>query len=175
MNRGSIAEGNVFVDTFKTGILSRVAHDLRLRLARLQIVFDEAGAVSANFDPQSLIVMGVMRNGKLDAASPSASDREEIQRTATQQILRTRQYPQIEFEGTANADGEGVDVSGQLRLAGQARPLAFHMHPAQRRLVASVELQPSRWNIAPYKALMGAIQLQDRIVVHFDLPDPRCA
>ena len=34
----------------------------------------------------------------------------------------------------------------------------------------AVELVPSRWGIAAFKALMGAIRVQDRIWVTFDLP-----
>lgn len=55
-------------------------------------------------------------------------------------------------------------------MAGQRRPLALLLGLSRDRLHGEVELTPSRWGIKPFKALMGAIKLQDRVRVRFDLP-----
>jgi hypothetical protein len=37
-------------------------------------------------------------------------------------------------------------------------------------LAVEVPLVPSRWGIAPYRALAGALKLQDRVIVRLSLP-----
>ena len=37
-------------------------------------------------------------------------------------------------------------------------------------VTGEVTLTPTRWGIKPFKALMGAIKLKDRVLIRFDLP-----
>ena len=57
----------VHVFTFKAGLLSRVAHDLRLRVERFGIT-REGDSIRARFEANSLRVDGVMEGGRLDAS-----------------------------------------------------------------------------------------------------------
>src|SRR5690606_28852876 len=65
--------------------------------------------------------------------------------------------------------GDALEVRGDLDLAGVRRPLAVTATHADRRVRARVTLRPSDWGIRPYKALAGAIRLQDRVIVDSDL------
>lgn len=172
----SITSGTVQIFTFKDGILSRVAHDLRIRAEQFEIRPSDPGpdgaAVSADFSPDHLVVEGPMKGGRLEEGGMSAADKREIQTTMRQTLLRSAP---IHFDGTARSAGSGYAVDGTLSMAGREAGVRFTLDRRGDRLVGEVELEPSRWGIAPYKALMGAIKLKDQVRVRFDLPAPDTA
>ena len=163
--------GCVHVFTFKRGLLARAAHDLRLSVQRYSL--DQQGdAVAAEFDPLSLQVDGTMKRGRLDPGGLSPKDMAEVLDNTRSQVLQIHRYPKIRFEGRAVQKGTLIAVAGTLELVGQRRPLTFTLRRVGGRVQGELELQPSRWGIKPFKALMGAIALEDRVVVVFDLPMP---
>jgi polyisoprenoid-binding protein YceI len=151
---------------FKEGLLSRVAHDLRLHVERFTIT-READEITARFEPASLVVDGVMHDERLDPNGLGQRDRSKIVQTIREDILRTRQHPSIEFRG--RLDPGNLRVVGELTLLGVRRPLTIQAKPERDRVRASVHLRPSEFGIAPYKALAGAIRLQDRVRIELEL------
>lgn len=159
--------GRIDVLTFKEGILSKVAHDLSLRVGSFELATD-GERVEGKFRLTSLGVEGVMNRGVLDSHGVSEGDRREIEGNIQNKILRTKEYPEATFSGRARK-GEGRHaLSGTLTLAGKARDIELEVREADGHWRGEVELVPSRWGIQPYKALLGAIKLQDRVVVRFD-------
>ncbi|NVB39774.1 YceI family protein [Pseudenhygromyxa sp. WMMC2535] len=158
--------------TYKTGLLSRVAHDLRLSVGG-PCVGRSGERVHAKLDPAAIVVDGVMSAGRLDPEALGRRDRAKIVATIRDEILHVRRFPSVDFEGTLREQGEGLRVEGSLTLHGVARSLTIHAtrDPGSGRVRASVELRPSEFGIPPYKALAGAIRLQDRVRVELDL-DP---
>lgn len=157
---------HVQVFTFKEGLLSRVAHDLRLHVDRFTIT-REGDEVIAKFEASSLVVDGAMRDGGLDRDELGARDRKKIEATIRDEILRTRQHPGIEFRG--RIEEPRLRVVGELSLKGVRRPLTIIATRERDRIRARVELRPSDFGIEPFKALAGAIRLQDRVRVELDL------
>ena len=153
--------GVVHVFTFKAGLLSRVAHDLRLSIPGASIVRD-GPTLRGQVALSSLQVDGVMRDGRLDAAGLSARDRASIRRTATETLLDVARHPVATFEGTRTASA----LQGRLSFRG--RSVHVQLPVSDGRVIAT--LRPSAWGIAPYRALMGAIQLQDRVRVEIPIP-----
>ena len=169
-----IGEGTVHVYTFRAGLLGRVGHDLRLSLERFEFEFEEGSdprSVDATFWPESLSVEGAMVEGDLDREGLSGSDRRKIRGNIRRDVLQTDEYPEATFSGAAESLGEDRwRVDGELELVGQSRPLSFEVRRQQGRFRTRVELTPTRWGIPPYKALMGALRLEDRVVVEVDVP-----
>lgn len=163
--------GTIQVFTYKDGLLARLAHDLRLTLRRFEIQRDGA-AVTARFWPGSLQVDGAIdRHGQLDPSTLSDSDRRKIGENIAEHVLQLERFPEAGFRGQIVAGGGAVD--GELTLAGRSASVHVPVQAAGGRLRGEVILVPSRWGIAPYKALAGAIKLQDRVRVVVDLPaDP---
>lgn len=159
--------GTVEVSTFKDGVLSRLAHDLRLKLERFEITHD-GSSVEATFDPSSLTVVTALADGH-PVGALSDGDRGEIRQNIRDKVLQTSRHPEVRFEGTGKPEGDVVRISGTLTLHGQCRSIEFSAQREGGRYVGEVELTPSRFGIAPYKALLGAIKLQDRVRVRFDL------
>lgn len=161
--------GRIEVLTFKEGLLSKVAHDLSIRLERFELQTDGA-RVEGKFALASLSVEGVMHKGVLDAHGLSESDRHDIEGNIQNKVLHTKDHPEATFTGRVTR-GEGRHtVRGDLTLAGKTRDIAVEVREADGRWQGEVELVPTRWGIQPFKALLGAIKLQDRVVVRFDFP-----
>ena len=160
----------VHVFTFKTGLLSPIAHDLRLRCESFRIAVD-AGNITASFDPRTLRVDGVMRGGALDPGGLSAGDDRKIEATVRDDILKTRSHPSIEFQGRVDGEGDRLHVQGELQLAGRRASIPrAHARRQGDTWILELELQPTRWGVAPYRALAGALKLQDRVIIRVTLP-----
>ncbi len=154
------------VFTFKEGVLSALAHDLRLRLERFDVVIDGA-EVRAVFDLTSLRVEGPMKAGLLDAAAQTPAERQKIQEAIRRDVLRLDVNPEARFTGRAErpvASGS-FEVRGELELAGRRHPLAFAVTAEGGRHRAAIDLRPSAWGIPPYRAALGAIRLKDHVRV----------
>jgi hypothetical protein len=154
--------GTVAVFTFKDGILARAAHDLVLGFEEVAVALD-GEAVTADFPLRALKVVGPVEGGALRADLYDAGQRREVEQTMHDQVLHSDRHPHARFTGRAIARPTGFEVDGQLELAGRSAPLAFAVQREGDRYRARFELQPSRWGIAPYKALFGAIKLKDLV------------
>ena len=164
-----IREGSVQIFTFKTGLLSRVAHDLQLRVEGFAIQVD-GDEIVGRFRPVSITVDGVIRRGQLDLHALSDRDQAEILDNIRTTILQTTRHPEVVVRGTIVAASSGWRVDGTLELKGTKQPLVILVRREGARARGEVEIVPSRWGIPPFRALLGAIQLQDRVKIAFDLP-----
>lgn len=162
-----LREGRIEVFTFKQGLLSKIAHDLCLVMDRFRVQTD-GELVEAEFHPESLRVVGAVEKGVLDPEKLSAADTAEIGTNVRTKILLTTQFPLAKFTGHASSKGAVHEIEGSLTLCGKALPLALVVRAEEGRYRGQVELVPSRWGIAPFKAMLGAIRLADRVVVRFD-------
>jgi hypothetical protein len=151
----------VHVFTFKAGLLSRVAHDLQLSLSGGELEINGT-EISARIPLAGMRVDGVMRRGRLDPMVLSPKEQASIVRTATHELLSVDRHPDAVFTGRI----ERGRVRGSLSLGGRAVAVDLPIQGA--RLIA--EIKPSAWGIKPYKAMMGAIRLQDRVRVEITLP-----
>jgi polyisoprenoid-binding protein YceI len=166
----SCAECWVF--TFKQGLLSPVAHDLRLRVGRFRVELDEAKTqVRAQFDASSVYVETALKDGADIPQALSADDEQKIAGQIRDRVLQAGRYPSITFRSTrlsALADG-GYEVLGELTLHGAVRALR-----AQSRLVAGrqqleLSLHQPDFGIEPFSALLGTLKLRSDVKVRLVL------
>jgi polyisoprenoid-binding protein YceI len=86
-------------------------------------------------------------------------------------VLHTDRNPTARFAGKATPKGDGYTVNGELELAGQKQPLAFDVAKQNGGYQGEIEIQPSRWGVDQYKAMLGAIRLKDQVKIRFALSD----
>lgn len=164
------ANGHIRVLTFKEGVLSRLGHDLQLSLERYEVHL-EAGALTATMWPTSLRIDGAMVKGRLDRFALDADDRRKIGRNVDDDVLHTRRHATVELRGQVSSPREGTfTIEGELTLVGHVRPFRATLRLDGDRLRARIDLVPSRWGIKPYRAPLGALKVQDRVIVELDLP-----
>jgi hypothetical protein len=150
------------VYTYKTGLLSPVAHDLQLSLEHWELRREDAELVFLA-RLESLRVEGPVVRGKLDPRGISDRDRTKIKGHIGDTVLHTAEHPVAIFKGQQ----EGSILRGPLRLRGQAHEISFALREVGGQIKGEVEIQPSRWGIAPFKALGGAIKLKDQVRIAF--------
>ena len=162
------AQGELTVFTFKEGLLSPVAHDLRLRAAGTSAELDGENLV-VRLPLQELRVEGVMRAGVLDPRGLTAAQYGEIERAVRTEVLHTERFPEAVYRGRCVETSDQFTVAGELELSGRRATLSGQGRRSQHDYHLSLELVPSRWGIAQYRALFGAIRLKDvvRVEVSF--------
>lgn len=155
--------------TFKnpSTVLARFAHDLCFEVRRFSVQISSENdevEVTVRVDPQELELLGsVGKDGSLKPMKPR--DKVEIESTARGTILEVKRFREVVFE----AHGPWDSPSGTLELRGVRRPLTLRTTREGTRCTGSVELVPSLWGIAPYRAFLGALKLEDRVRVSWDL------
>ncbi|MEZ4467655.1 MAG: YceI family protein [bacterium] len=162
----SINSGNIHLYVFKEGLLSALGHDLRLAVREFRVELDEE-RVQGTFRVDSIRVDGVMRDGRFDDGGLSPKQKREILDNISSKVLLTRKHPEIVLRGRR----VGMKVTGDLAMVGRSNPIELTVTHAGGRFRGRVELQPMRWGIAPFSAMLGALKIQDRVVVEFDLAD----
>lgn len=160
------------VFTFKEGVLSAVAHDLRLRVERFTIDVDEAaGTVRATFAASSLRVDCAMKHGREDFDALSDRNRREIEGNIADDVLHTKRYPEIVLR-SSRIEGEGDErrIEGTLSLHGAERPLRATARRQAGRWVTEVELRQPDFGIKPYSAMLGTLKIQPLVRVRVSVP-----
>lgn len=166
-----ISKGTVHLFTFKDGLLARLAHDLRLSVRRFRITLDGT-TVNAEFMPESIQIDGTMREGTLDPNELSDKDKGKIKAAMLGDVLRASQYARVSFTGRVRPQAGAYVAKGTLTLVGKKADVAVTITREGELAKAAFELAPSEWGIKPYSALAGAIKLQDRVGVAFEIPIP---
>jgi polyisoprenoid-binding protein YceI len=159
------------VFTFKEGLLSAVAHDLKLEVATHEVTIDGDSKVVATFDARSIRVVCARSGGADDASALSAGDRRKIEATIAEDVLVVRRFPEIRFvSSSVTRAGDGFLVKGDLTLHGTTRSISFTTRTELGVRVAEVTLHQPDFGIAPYRALLGALRLRPDVRVRVEVP-----
>jgi polyisoprenoid-binding protein YceI len=161
------------VFTFKEGVLSAIAHDLKLRVETLDVKVEGESRVTATFDARSLRVVCAQKNGTDDPGALSAGDKHKIEETLAKDVLESRRFPEIRFISTAvepDPRGEGHLVRGDLTLHGVTREISFTARTLGGVRVAEVTLHQPDFGITPYRAMLGALKLRPDVRVRVEVP-----
>lgn len=158
------------VYTFKEGLLSRVAHDLRLRATRFS-VRDEGDVVEVRVDATSIVYDAVMHDGAPAHEGLSPSDQRKVEATLRDDVLDTGRFAEIVFRATT-VDRRETDVTltGSLTLHGVTRPLTATARARGDRWEAEVTVHQPDFGIAPYRAMMGALKVKPDVRVVVRVP-----
>lgn len=160
------AELKIF--TFKEGMLARMAHDLRLSLPDWEATLVD-GRIDATFRVASIAIDGVAHGPSVELDTLSASDRRKILSAVDTEILHIKQFPTVRYEGPVHVGADGILVDGKLTLRGVTRECRCKLQAHGPAWTTEVTVVPSQFGIPPFKALAGAIRLQDRVVVRVSL------
>ena len=168
----STAECLIF--TYKAGLLSGVAHDLKLRVERFEIAVDDQG-IHARFDASSLRVVCAQVGGKDDPRPLSERDRREIEATIAREVLDARTHPAIDFRSsTVAATGAPAEmqIDGTLSIRGRERSLSLLARREGDRAVIETVIHQPDFGIRPYTAMLGALRIKPDVAVTVTAPWP---
>lgn len=167
----SVATCQIF--TFKEGMLSRFAHDLRINVTSFFIDFgDTDHFICARFDTRSLRVDCAMADGRERPDLLSLLDKDDINNNIIREVLHTEAYPEIVLTSSSVKKREAdYLIAGQLTLHGHTREISFTVRKEKSRcFVVDVSLLLPDFGITPFSALFGAIRIRPDILVHIEIP-----
>ncbi len=156
----------ILVHTFKHGLLSKVAHDLILKVTEFTIDVEEepGGAIQATVDAASLQVVGAVVNGQLSPKTLSRRDKRKIESNIVKEVLHSKRHPDIVFSGRR---ADESTVVGSLKLHGRSRATEWKLkatdHPNQTQ--AEFEIHQPDYGIVPFTALLGTLRVKPTVRV----------
>ena len=155
-------DSDVFVYTYKEGLLSAVAHDLELRVTDYWIDWDStSGRIEAEFDAGSIRVVRTM------SGTVSEGDKEKIEKNIVSDVLRTKKFPRIRCVAVkAKEPAFGCE----LTLCGTTRSIAVQMRAARSGWEAESLLHQPDFGIKPFTAMLGAIKIKPDVRVLVRVP-----
>ena len=149
----------VLVFTFKEGLLSPLAHDLKVRVENVQLEIDGETSVRAVFDATSLKVA--------EAGNLPRTFYAEIERTIRNEVLQAKKHPVIRFESTQITEGE---VVGQLTLCGTQCEIRCARKDDATHLGSEARLDQRNFGIKPYTAMLGTLKVKAEVRVTVRVP-----
>jgi polyisoprenoid-binding protein YceI len=164
----------VLVFTYKEGLLTPIAHDLKLAVGRFEIdISDDQQMLEATFDASSLKVVTAMRDGRENPGALSEKDRRTIEGTIADEVLDARRYPQIRYaSGSIARRDDRALIAGTLTMHGQSRLLTVEATWANSAWTTSARLHQPDWGIKPYSAMLGTLRIQADVTVSIRLRPP---
>jgi len=157
-----------YVLTFKEGLLSPIAHDLRIKITRFSIQVDDAsGAVTGTFDTSSLRVDTPMKDGKENPSALNDSDKEKIAGQIRDDVLHSSKHPEARFQSrSAQKRGDGgYDLEGDLTLHGTTKAIKVSTTLSGGRQQLDFTLHQPDFGITPFRAMMGTLKIQPDVKV----------
>ena len=165
------SQAECLVFTFKEGLLSKVAHDLKIRVTRFSADVTP-DSVRAEFDLRSLRVVEAMKEGSENPGALSEADKAKIAEQISNEVLHAGQHPTAVFSSrsvTPRADG-GYSIAGELSLHGVTQAIRAETRAEGGRQVASIELHQPTYGITPFKAMMGTLKVKADVIVRLSVP-----
>jgi polyisoprenoid-binding protein YceI len=164
-------QAECLVFTFKEGLLSKIAHDLKLDVTRFSVDLSPS-AVRAEFDTSSLRVLHAMKDGKENPDALSDADKSKIADQIAKEVLHAGQHPTAVFTSrsvTRRPDG-GYSIDGDLSLHGVTKSLHAETQVEANRQVVSIELHQPDYGVTPFKAMMGTLKVKADVTVRLSVP-----
>jgi polyisoprenoid-binding protein YceI len=170
MPRYDATTAECLVFTFKEGLLSAIAHDLKIRVTDFAIDF-ERDTVEARFDARSLRVVTAMRDGVEAPSLLGDSDKRKIEQTIVSDVLLAAKNPDIRFRASAiTRRDDGGEVTGDLTLGGRTRSITLSARKDGEHYVTEVSLHQPDFGLKPYSAMLGALKIKPDLRVRVRVP-----
>jgi len=159
----------LYVYVYREGLLARLGHDLRLVVPRFEITL-AGDRVTARFEVPSVRVDGAADGDSIKVNALSEADKTSIREKIRGGVLHADRWPEVRLEGSLIPHAEHPVVRARVTIMGRTEVEDVPVSRTAGVLRVNTVMTPSRWGIKPYKALAGAIRLQDRWRVQLYLP-----
>ena len=160
------------VYSYKDGLLSKIAHDLKHRVTRFSVRVDpQTGAVEAEIDATSLRVECVVKDGSELANGLSAEEKRKIEGQIMSDVLHADAHPIIRFRSRRVSESEdGMRIEGSPMHNDCVRPVRAFARRLDDSYQADVTIHQPDFNIKPFSAMMGTLKIKPEVVVRVIVP-----
>ena len=157
-----LLQGQIQLFCYKKGVLSKVAHDIQLSLNPC-VLHCTKTHVEGRFPVDQIRVDGALVKGQLNPALLTSKDRNQILANLHTTVLESHLHPEVHLSG----EWSDTQFSGLLTIKGRERPVQCLLQKSSSGLEGRLLLSQKKWDIPPFKALLGAIQIQNNIEARF--------
>jgi polyisoprenoid-binding protein YceI len=168
--------GKVSAYTFKSGLLSKLAHDLLIDVTDFKVNVDvpeggfASGSLGLEIQANSLKVDCAMKNGERQPDTLKEKDIADIEADMAKKVLHPDKYPTANFTSKAIQEKDGgYRVSGELSLHGVTKSIDFDIDTSGGGLKGRFTIIQTDYKIKPFKAMMGTLKIKDEMDIGFDL------
>lgn len=168
--------GKVSAYTFKSGLLSKIAHDLLININNFKVDVDvpedgfASGSLNLEVQTNSLKVVCAMKEGEQQPDTLKEKDIADIEADMGKKVLHPDKYPTASFSSKSiQENGDSYHVSGDLSLHGVTKPLEFDIDTSGGGLKGRFTIIQTDYGIKPFKAMMGTLKIKDEMDIGFDL------
>ncbi|MHC4308146.1 MAG: YceI family protein [Planctomycetota bacterium] len=167
--------GNLYVYTFKEGLLSKLAHDLLIDVTNFKVNLDvpeagfSSGSLELEIQANSLKVVCALKDGE---RTDALKEKEivDIERDMGVKVLHPDKYPTANFRSKAIQEKDGgYHINGDLSLHGVTKSIDFDIDTNGGNLKGMITLLQKDYGIKPFKAMMGTLKIKNEINIGFDL------
>ena len=153
--------------TFKEGLLSVLAHDLRINVTSFVVeLSDDETMIDARFDAGSLHVDCAMVDGAERRDLLSEKSMKEIDENILKDVLDAATYRSISFTSrSVTKEDSSYKIGGTLTLHGEAREIILTARNDGQYYVAEAWLRLPDFGIKPFSALFGAIKIKPDVLI----------
>lgn len=162
--------------TYREGLLSPLAHDLRIAVGSFAVeVGGSEHFIEASFDGRSLRADCAIVDGKERRDLLSQRDRDEINDIIAREVLKTDKYPVITLvSSSVTKDDSKYLVKGLLTVQGRSREISFTVRKEDgSHYVSDVGLHLPDFGIKPFSAFFGTVRIKPDIVIRIRIPTDR--
>lgn len=169
MARYDASTAEVLVFTFKEGLLSPLAHDLKLRVTRFELDLDPAANGAAlKAEAGSLVVVTAMKEGHETPNALPAFAKSEIEKNiGSNGVLATKRFGTITFSSTRVTTTE---VEGALTLHGVTKPVCGQRVDTRTHFTANFQIDQRDFGIKPYSAMLGTLRIRPDLTIKITAP-----
>ncbi len=167
--------GNVYVYTFKEGLLSKLAHDLLIDITDFKVNLEvpesgfASGSLELEIQANSLKVICALKDGERTDGLKE-KDIVDIERDMGVKVLHPDKYPTANFRSKAIQEKDGgYKINGDLSLQGVTKSIDFDIDTNGENLKGTISLLQKDYGIKPFKAMMGTLKIKNEIHIGFDL------
>lgn len=162
------------VYSYKDGLLSKIAHDLKHRATKFVLRVDEQTLmIEAVIDARSLRVESVMKEGVEAESGLSTDDKKKIESQVVQDVLHADEHPLIRFRSTEVAAGpDGLNIQGTLELNNCTNMVTTTAKRVNGHYEADLLIHQPAFGIKPFSAMMGTLKIKPDVMVRMVVPAP---
>ena len=172
MKRFDQSSAKCQIFTYKEGLLSTLAHDLRINVTSFVVELgDNDDSINARFDAGSLHVDCAMADGVERRDLLSGKSMKEIDDNILKDVLYAATHRYIFFcSASVITDDSFYRIKGTLTLRGKGKEILLTAQNEDKYYVAEARLRLPDFGIKPFSALFGAIRIKPDVLIRIMIP-----
>lgn len=164
-----LSQARLYIYTYKEGLLSAIAHDLKIEATAADFSVSADGAITVVVHADSLLVVCARKDGQDAPRLLGDSDKRKIEASIVKEVLKAKKHPTIKFTAQLS-DLNQSRLKGHLSLSGVQRSVSAQITEADGKVNAKVHIHQPDFGIRPFTAMLGTLKIQAGLDIEAIIP-----